>query len=350
MQIGRTRMRGVPMNWGTSNVDVKGLLFTYKDFTLQRDEGNATGTFSYDFEKHEAWLTNIHAHLNTTEAAVWIDPDLSRQLSPYRFKAAPSVTLDGFVQCANDKGTHLDVQVEAPGGMDYTFCKKALSFPRISGHVFFGDHRIVLKDIDATLDGGSVQGGADIPFGRNAPGYTANVAVDHVDFASITKLYFNYEGTHGLLDGKFNFGGKSDDPWQLYGKGNVVISQGDVFAIPVFGPFSGILNTIVPGVGYSVAHDGSSTFTVKDGVITTHDFLVKGKGFNMVGDGRLFFLDDRLNFNIRLNAQGLPGVLLLSPVSVASEYAGTGTLEDPSWKPVLLEGGRSRGGGGRRCP
>jgi len=57
----------------------------------------------------------------------------------------------------------------------------------------------------------------------------------------------------------------------------------------------------------------------------------------MIGSGRLFFLDDRLNFNIRLNAQGLPGVLLF-PVSKLLEYAGTGTLEDPVWKPVLLGG------------
>jgi hypothetical protein len=89
-------------------------------------------------------------------------------------------------------------------------------------------------------------------------------------------------------------------------------------------------------MGYNVSHDGTCSFTVRDGIIATHDFLVKGVGFNMIGDGRLFFLDDRLNFNIRLNAQGLPGVLL-SPVSKLLEYAGTGTLENPIWKPVLLE-------------
>ena len=61
----------------------------------------------------------------------------------------------------------------------------------------------------------------------------------------------------------------------------------------------------------------------------------------MIGDGRLFFLDDRLNFNIRLNMQGLPGVLLF-PVSKLLEYVGTGTLENPNWRPVLLEGAGKR--------
>jgi hypothetical protein len=119
----------------------------------------------------------------------------------------------------------------------------------------------------------------------------------------------------------------------------VEVTEGNVFAIPLLGPFSSILNAVVPGMGYNVAHDGTCTFAVRSGVITTHDFLVKGRGFDMIGDGRLLFLDDRLNFGIRLNMQGLPGVLLF-PVSKLLEYAGTGTLEEPNWKPVLLEGRR----------
>jgi hypothetical protein len=335
--VGRTYMRGVPLNWGKANVDVKGLLFTYRDFTVNRDEGSATGTFSYDFAKHESWMTDVHARLNTTEVAVWIDPGLVRQLAPYRFKTAPSVSLNGFVQCATDIGTHLDIQVEAPGGMDYTFCKRDLSFPHLSGHVLIGDHRIVLSNVSGSLCGGAVKGGADITFARNSPAYTATLQVQDMDFASITKLYFNYDTSKGLLNGAFDFGGKGDDPRTLYGKGDVHVTEGNVFAIPVLGPFSGILNTIVPGMGYNVAHNGACTFAVRDGEIATRDFLVKGLGFSMIGDGKILFLDDRLNFHIRLNAQGLPGVLLF-PVSKLLEYAGTGTLENPSWKPVLLEG------------
>jgi hypothetical protein len=340
--VGRTLMRGVPLDWGWANVEVKGLLFTYRDFTIQRDEGTATGTFSYDFGLHEAWLTDIHAHINTTEAAVWINPDLPLQLAPYRFKTAPDVSLNGFVQCANDKGTHLDVHVDAPGGMDYTFCKHDLFFPRMSGGVLFREHEILLKGVSATLCNGAVDGNADIRFGKESPGYVAAVKVAKMDFASITKLYFNYGNSHGLLSGAFDFGGLGDDPWTLYGKGSVEVTDGNVFAIPVLGPFSSILNNIVPNMGYNVAHDGVCTFAVENGIITTRDFVVKGLGFSMIGDGRLLFLDDRLNFNIRLNAQGLPGVLLF-PMSKLLEYAGTGTLEEPVWKPVLLGGGPSAG-------
>jgi hypothetical protein len=226
--------------------------------------------------------------------------------------------------------------------MDYTFCKHDLFFPRMSGGVLFREHEILLKGVSATLCNGAVDGNADIRFGKESPGYVAAVKVAKMDFASITKLYFNYGNSHGLLSGAFDFGGLGDDPWTLYGKGSVEVTDGNVFAIPVLGPFSSILNNIVPNMGYNVAHDGVCTFAVENGIITTRDFVVKGLGFSMIGDGRLLFLDDRLNFNIRLNAQGLPGVLLF-PMSKLLEYAGTGTLEEPVWKPVLLGGGPSAG-------
>jgi len=111
--------------------------------------------------------------------------------------------------------------------------------------------------------------------------------------------------------------------------------KGDVFAIPVFGPLSGILNGIVPGMGYNVARQASASFDVRNGVLSTDDFSVKGQGFEMVGGGTVFFLDDKINFNIRINASGLPGVLLF-PVSKLFEYTSDGALSKPSWRPARL--------------
>ena len=88
-------------------------------------------------------------------------------------------------------------------------------------------------------------------------------------------------------------------------------------------------------MGYNVAHKGGCTFEMRDGVISTRDFLVKGQGFSMIGDGKLYFLDDKIDFDIRLNAQGLPGVLLF-PVSKLFEYTSDGSLSKPVWKPKRL--------------
>ncbi|MEA3188114.1 MAG: hypothetical protein QOD99_1944, partial [Chthoniobacter sp.] len=293
---------------------------------------SGTGTFRYDFGRHEAVLENVKTRLNTADAATWIGFGLPHDLAPYRFHAAPGVVLNGHIGHDN---THLDVLVDAPGGMDYFFLKKTLSFPRISGHLLFTEGLLRISDLAGTLYGGGLRGSAEISLKRNAPGYSAKIEAENVDFASLTKLYFNYDNSQGLLRGTFDFRGRNDDARTLQGTGRISVVNGDVFAIPVLGPFSGILNTIVPNMGYNIARDASCSFDVRDGVIATDDFAVKGTGFEMLGGGKLFFLDDKIDFTIRLNAQGVPGVLLF-PVSKLFEYVSDGSLSKPAWRPKRL--------------
>jgi hypothetical protein len=109
------------------------------------------------------------------------------------------------------------------------------------------------------------------------------------------------------------------------------VANGNVFAIPVLGPLSGIVAAIVPGAGYSVAKQATASFTIKDGIITTKDFKVSGKMFGMIGHGDLHFLDNKLDFEMRIDAKGAGAVL--TPVYELFEYKGEGTLSKPTWRP-----------------
>lgn len=331
LRLGRTRIRGVPLNSATATVRLKDGAVSYENFRVERDEGAATGSFSYDFGRHEVRLNHIKGRLHAAQIITWIDPKIVPILTPYRFRIAPNVTVHGVVGTKQGKGTNLNVFIDAPSGMEYDFLKRTLAFPKISGRLHFLGRKLRLIDLAATLYGGGVRGGAEISLAKEAPGYTARVEADGVDFASITKLYFDYESSHGELNGWFDFHGRDSNARTLAGNGEVTIVNGNVFAIPVLGPFSAILNNIVPGMGYNVARKARCSFTIRDGVIATPDFLVEGTGFSMIGNGRLFFLDDRMDFDIRLNAQGVPGVLLF-PVSKLFEYTSEGSLSKPAWR------------------
>ena len=87
----------------------------------------------------------------------------------------------------------------------------------------------------------------------------------------------------------------------------------------------------MPGAGYSIARKASATFTIKDGILHTDDFEAAGKLFGMLGHGDIYFLDDKLNFEVRMNATG-PGVLL-TPMYKLFEYVGEGSLKKPDWHP-----------------
>jgi hypothetical protein len=74
---------------------------------------------------------------------------------------------------------------------------------------------------------------------------------------------------------------------------------------------------------------------VSKGEIRTDNLDIIGQGFSMIGQGSLFFLRDAMDFSVRINAQGVPGVLLY-PVSKLLEYVSDGKLSDPQWRPKAL--------------
>jgi hypothetical protein len=326
----RTRFRGVWMNNANATVLLDKGALTFNDFRVTRDEGIGTGSFTYDFVKREVRLKEIKSTLRPADAILWIEPKLFKEVAPYKFRQPPNIVANGVVHfgAPND---HLELAVDAPGGMDYVFLGKTLPIDRVSGRLLFADNRLQLSDIQGALFGGAIRGTADISLAKGDPRYQATLAVDGLDFPRVAALYFNHETPRGRLSGRYDWTGLGSDARSLEGKGSARVTDGDIFAIPVFGPLSGLLSAIIPGAGYSLAHKANASFTVEEGVIHTDDFKVSGKLFGMVGRGDIRFLEDKLDFDIRIDAGG-PGVLL-TPMYKLFEYKGEGSISKPTWRP-----------------
>jgi hypothetical protein len=336
LDLGRCSYRGVPARSFHADVRYKDRQLAFTPFRVERAEGAGAGSMTFDFARDEVRFEKIRTNVNPSEVIEWIDPKLRPHLTPYRFKnSAPNLLIDGLVHTKGGRSTHLTIDVEAPWGMDYTFLKRDLHFPQIAGRLEFKDHRLQISKLSAGLFGGNLRGGADISLEKTHPGHRANLQLDNVDFASLTKLYFNYDDSRGRLHADYQFTGRGDDARTMAGHGEVTVTNGDVFAIPFLGPISGVLDSIVPGMGKDVARKASASFAIDHGVIATDDLLVEGRGFSMIGGGKLMYLDDQMDFDVRINAQGLPGVLLF-PVSKLFEYASDGKLSKPAWRPKRL--------------
>jgi hypothetical protein len=305
------------------------------DLHVTRNEGSGTGSFSYDFKKHEVRISNIKSSLNPAEVIFWIDPKIWNTVAPYKFRRPPSVTANGLYQFHGGKNTRLEVKVEGANGMDYVFLGKTLPFDRISARLLFTNDRLQITDLRGALLAGTLRGNADISLAKNDPRYRANISVSEINFPLLTNLYYNYKTALGLFNGTYDFSGLGSDARTMRGRGKVEVTNGDVFAIPIFGPLSGILNRIVPRSGYSIAHRATANFKIDEGIIHTDDFDADGTLFNMLGHGDVHFLDDKLDFNVRLNMKG-PG-FVLTPVYKLFEYAGTGSLKKPDWRPAVLK-------------
>lgn len=331
LALGRTRFRGTWMNGANARIHFADRAVTAEDIQVTRDEGSGSGSFTYDFKKHEVRISNIHSSLYPAEVIFWIDPKTSKTVAPYKFRRPPTVVANGVYQFHGGKNTRLEIKVDGSSGMDYVFLGKTLPFDRVSARLLFTNDRLQLGEVRADLLDGTLRGNADISLARNDPRYRASLSIDEINFPRLTDLYFNYKTAQGLLRGTYEFNGLGNDWRTMRGKGKVEVNNGDVFAIPIFGPLSGILNHIVPGSGYSIARKANAEFTVRNGIIHTEDFEAGGSLFSMLGNGDIHFLDDKLDFNLRLDMKG-PGIVLL-PMYKLFEYAGEGSLKKPDWHP-----------------
>ena len=301
---------------------------------MAREEGIGTGSFTYDFAKHEVRIENVKSTLRPADAIFWIDPKLWKDVAPYKFRKSPNVTVNGVVQFRGGKNTHLEIGISAPEGMDYTFLGKSLPFDSAAGQLLFTDDRLQLQNVEGALFSGSVRGSADISLAKDDPHYSAKLILSRIDFPRLTDLYFKYQTARGKLSAAYDFSGLGSQSRSMRGNGKVEVTDGDVFAIPIFGPLSDLLGKFFPQAGYSIAHKATADFTVKQGVIHTENLNVAGKLFGMLGHGDILFADDKLDMDVRINANG-PGFVLL-PVYKLFEYKGEGSLSKPTWRPKRL--------------
>jgi hypothetical protein len=338
--LGRTRFRGTWMNGASARIHFADGAIACEDLHVTRDEGTGSGSFTYDFKKHEVQVSNIRSSLYPAEVIFWIDPKTWKTVTPYKFRRPPNVVANGVYQFSGGKNTRLEVKVDGANGMDYVFLGKTLPFDRVSAQLLFTKDQLQINDLRADLFEGTLHGNADISLARNDPQYRATLSISNINFPRLTDLYFNYKTSQGMLRGTYEFSGLGNDWRTMRGSGKVEVSNGDVFAIPIFGPLSGILNKIwilnkiVPGSGYSIARKASAGFKVEKGIIHTENFEAAAPLFSMLGHGDIHFLDDKLDFNVRLDMKG-PGILL-TPMYKLFEYVGEGSLKKPDWHPAVF--------------
>ena len=335
--LGRGQFRGASMNSANTRIHFADGALTCENLRVARDEGVGSGSFTYDFKKHEVRVSNIRSSLNPAEAIFWIDPKISKTVAPYKFRRPPNVTANGVYQFRGGKNTRLEINVDGASGMDYVFLGKTLTFDRVSARLLFTHDRLQITDVRGDIFSGTLRGNADISLVKNNPRYHAALALTDVDFPHLTSLYFNYyhyRTVRGQLSGAYDFDGFGTDARKMNGTGKVGVTNGDVFAIPVFGPISEILNHIVPGAGYSTAREADAKFTIRDGIVHSDDFNVSGQLFSVVGHGDVYFLDDKIDLDVHISAKG-PGIVL-TPVYKLFEYKAEGSLKKPDWHPKVF--------------
>jgi hypothetical protein len=339
LRLGRSSFRGVDVEKLDAPFGLRGGVWTFGPFSLKRAEGVGEGTVTYDAVHNDLFIHKVRLRLNPQETMKLIEPAWLGEVLPYRFKGpAPFITVDGKAAPGTPDRTNINVNVESEGGMDYDFAGKTLTFDQISAKLLFTPRRVRITDLSAKLFNGRLEGNADISPGAETAPHKASLYMTDVDFATLSRLYTGYDDSKGKLNASFLWKGDGDEARKVDGSGELTITDGNVFLIPFLGPFSGILNNLIPGAGYSKAQKATASFTIKNGIFNTRNLRIDGTAFSLLGNGDLHFMDDKMEFYARINAHGLPAVMLF-PMSKLFEYSAECRLSNPVWKPRILNRG-----------
>ncbi|MFQ3577550.1 MAG: AsmA-like C-terminal region-containing protein [Verrucomicrobiia bacterium] len=331
-RLGRMSFRGVPIREASAEISYAKGAFSYTNLWVERNEGFVSGSMVYDFANSEIRLEDLISTVDANECIVWVDPRIQKDLRMFRFRAPPTLKLNGYAQFGGRTGVDLKMDVDVPSGMEYDIAGQWLPVDSATARVHFSFGRMDVRELKARTLGGELEGTVFVSLLPTDRTFGGDLDLRNVDFAAFTRLYFNYDDSKGRMRARYRFTSQLDNQRAMEGDGTVLITDGNVFAIPVFGPLSALLGEILPGIGYSPAKRAAASFSVKEGVAETRDFEVQGAGFTMLGEGLLDFVDDEMDFNVRINARGVPGIVLF-PVSKLFEYTSTSRLSNPQWRP-----------------
>lgn len=194
-------------------------------------------------------------------------------------------------------------------------------------------------DVKARLLGGSFDLKGRLQDSAPPRPFRGEMRLDDVSFQRFAQIYSKTAETEGDLTGHFRFEGREENWKQLKGEGAAIILNGNLYAVPILGPLTPLLDNLLPGKikDYNVATEANCTFQVADGFVITDNFEALTSVFKLASRGRINFIDDAVDLTTQVRVRGLPGIVL-RPFSELFEFRGEGSVKDTRWTPSLLKG------------
>jgi len=299
-------------------------------------------------EVGQAWFNTREMRLYLTNALARIDPGVvgrsigpmtAEILEPYHFGRPPKAIVNGWLDVTDTDQADMTFQVE--GG---PFRYWRFNLDSVSAGVHWKGPSLSINHLQGQFYGGQIQGVLDADFTpRTGTDISYRIAITNVDMRPLMQDISNATNRlEGALAGELNITRLNSSDWKSWqGNGRMHLKQGLIWDIPVFGMFSTVLNSIVPGVGNSKAEEGSATFIITNSIIRTRNLDIRASAMRLYYTGTVDF---DANVNARMEASlfrdwWLPGKvfgLALTPLTKLLEYKVTGTLGNPKSQPLYM--------------
>lgn len=299
-------------------------------------------------EVAQAWFNTREMRLYLTNALASIEPGVvgraigpmtAEVLEPYHFGKPPTVMVNGWLDVTDTDQADMSFQVE--GG---PFRYWRFNLDSVAAGVHWKGPSLSINNMRGTFYRGQMEGVLDADFTpQTGTDISYRIAITNTDMRTlmqdISKATNRLEGT---LSGELNITHLNSSDWNSWqGDGRMHLKQGLIWDIPMFGIFSTVLNSIVPGVGNSRAEEGNATFVITNSIISTKDLDIRASAMRLYYTGTVDF---DANVNARMEASlfrdawvvGRVFSLALTPLTKLLEYKVTGTLGNPKSEPLYI--------------
>ncbi len=319
-----------------------GVVVTLQPLLAVRPEGSGQGWVRVDMGAR-AVSFDASSALHPQATAKMIDPFVERLVRQFRFEGPVRAAGWGTVGFAETRLNDMELMVAAQraGWKMFLADTCALDFRLL-------DNQAEITDLRGAIYGGrfDARASVDLGLGGDPLRYETEADLRAADFSRLIEALSakndgKFEGTlsaHLDLEGLVGEGqGRS-----ARGAGWVVISDGRIFQIPLFGGLSDFLTRIIPGLSALLRQtDVKAEFVIRDGKIHADEVLIEGDVLSLVGKGD-YALDGTLDFKVQvklLRKHTLAADVfrfMTQPVSKMFEFQLSGTVAEPRWRPVNI--------------
>jgi len=254
-------------------------------------------------------------------------------LEQYRFHQPPTLAGSGVVDVTPQGRTNLHVSFSSGQSADYQFLGENLTLGGPTGKVDIRGERVTVSQLALQAFDGLLKGSFEY---QGAGRLEGELNWTKVSIPGLTSTYgFQMKGD-GTTTGRIGFSLVDGKVETMGGEGLLALENTELFSVPMFGPLTPLIGDVVnnESAGTQMAKNAFCTFTIKDGILTSHDFQTSTRSLNFAGDGSVNMAAQTIDMIVRMNARGLLGILTLPlrPFSGLFQFHGTGPLKDPQWE------------------
>ena len=350
--LGSCSYNGVAFTGGTTRfqADSEGstwtegkLNFDYSSYPPYQQHGGPESA-DVEFERIQFKRTTGLTELENLRGTAWpapilrlFDPEAADFVeSTFGFHRAPVIRSTGrYDHQKNGTRTLFESSVTSEGLIDYKFLGRTLQLTGATARITTSPRRHEVTDLSLQAFGGTVGGKVTVTTDPENPSRTnAGIRWDNLSLENIGRTFDFEKAAQGSITGRIDFTTLAGQTDSFNGEGVIGLRDGQLFNVPVFGPLSPPLGTVLGRTfSHEQARDASASFVFRNGVAFTQDFLTSTPSTTFVGEGSVDLVRKQVDLTMRMNARGLLGLVTLpiTPLKGFFQFRGQGPLKKPVW-------------------